>query len=159
MSLASLDPLSLPSISLQDKAKLPSCAAIYFVIDGSTVLYIGRTANLKQRWLTHHCFQQLVKATNSAVIAWLEIRNLATLNESEESLIKRFNPSLNGTEAAASTKKPKRTSYVSEMVFGATNREATKERRSRSQMVALLIEEALKARGYEFPIDFKEDET
>ncbi|PSB17532.1 ribbon-helix-helix protein, CopG family [Phormidesmis priestleyi ULC007] len=54
---------------------------------------------------------------------------------------------------SVATKKPKLTAYVEEGVDKAIDREAAKERRSRSQMVALLIEEALKARGYEFPTD------
>lgn len=57
------------------------------------------------------------------------------------------------------TKKPKLTAYVEEGVDKAIDREASKERRSRSQMVALLIEEALRARGYGFPIDSQEDEA
>lgn len=49
------------------------------------------------------------------------------------------------------TKKPKLTAYVEEAVDQAINQEAAKERRSRSQMIALLIEEALQRRGYQFP--------
>ena len=59
---------------------------------------------------------------------------------------------VSGNESVA-TKKPKLTAYVEEGVDKAIDREAAKERRSRSQMVALLIEEALKARGYKFPTD------
>lgn len=55
----------------------------------------------------------------------------------------------NGQESVA-TSKPKLTAYVDEPVNQAIDREAAKERRSRSQMIALLIEEALKARGYHF---------
>jgi hypothetical protein len=50
--------------------------------------------------------------------------------------------------ASVVTKKPKLTAYVDEVVDQAIDQEAKKERRSRSQMIALLIEEALQARGY-----------
>jgi hypothetical protein len=46
------------------------------------------------------------------------------------------------------TKKPQVTAYVSDEVNGALDKAASDERRSRSQMAALLIEEALIARGY-----------
>jgi hypothetical protein len=49
------------------------------------------------------------------------------------------------------TSKPKITAYVDEAIDRAVDGEAAKERRSRSQMVAILIEEALLARGYQFP--------
>lgn len=55
------------------------------------------------------------------------------------------------TQGIVATKKPKLTAYVSEWVDRAIDQVATQERRSRSQMIALLIEEALKARGYEVP--------
>lgn len=47
------------------------------------------------------------------------------------------------------TKKPKVTAYLGDEVNKALDQESAKERRSRSQMVALLLEEALRARGYE----------
>lgn len=53
--------------------------------------------------------------------------------------------------ACVTTKKPKLTAYVEEAVDQAINQEATKERRSRSQMIALLIEDALQQRCYQFP--------
>ena len=46
------------------------------------------------------------------------------------------------------TKKPQVTAYVSDEVNVALDKAASDERRSRSQMAALLIEEALIARGY-----------
>jgi hypothetical protein len=48
------------------------------------------------------------------------------------------------------TSTPKITAYVDEAIDRAVDGEAAKERRSRSQMVAILIEEALLARGHQF---------
>lgn len=58
---------------------------------------------------------------------------------------------------SVATKKPKLTAYVSEAIDQAIDREASKERRSRSQMVELLLEEALKQRGYTFEPDSPQD--
>ncbi len=55
--------------------------------------------------------------------------------------------SMNGSVA---TNKPKLNAYVSEAINQAIEKEMATERRSKSQMVELLLEEALKARGYEF---------
>lgn len=54
------------------------------------------------------------------------------------------------SNGSMATKKPQVTAYLVDEVNKALDQEAAKERRSRSQMVALLLEEALRARGYEF---------
>jgi hypothetical protein len=54
------------------------------------------------------------------------------------------------TSVSVATDKPKLTVYVEPAVNDALQTEADKERRSKSQMAALLIEEALRARGHEF---------
>jgi hypothetical protein len=46
------------------------------------------------------------------------------------------------------TKKPQVTMYVRDDVNAALDAAALKEQRSRSQMAAVLVEEALRARGY-----------
>jgi hypothetical protein len=52
---------------------------------------------------------------------------------------------INGSVA---TNKPKINAYVSEEINQAIEKEMAKERRSKSQMVELLLEEALQSRGY-----------
>jgi hypothetical protein len=54
------------------------------------------------------------------------------------------------TSVSVATDKPKLTVYVESAVNEALQTEADDERRSKSQMAALLIEEALRARGYQF---------
>lgn len=49
---------------------------------------------------------------------------------------------------SVATSKPKINAYVSEPINQAIEAEMAKERRSKSQMIELLLEEALKARGY-----------
>jgi predicted transcriptional regulator len=52
------------------------------------------------------------------------------------------------TNGRMATKKPQVTVYVTDEVNAALDLVAVDQRRSRSQMAALLIEESLKARGY-----------
>jgi excinuclease UvrABC nuclease subunit len=54
MNVAEIDPLTLPSLPLSEQKHLPSCSAIYFVMQGDRVLYIGKTVDLAQRWATHN---------------------------------------------------------------------------------------------------------
>jgi hypothetical protein len=54
---------------------------------------------------------------------------------------------------SVATSKPKINAYVSEETNKALEREMVKERRSKSQMVEILLEEALTCRGYEFSKD------
>jgi hypothetical protein len=61
--------------------------------------------------------------------------------------------SANGSMA---TKKPQVTAYVVDEVNAALDKAAAKEQRSRSQMAAVLIKEALIERGY---LPSAEDET
>lgn len=46
MNLAAINPLDLPSLSLAERKNLPDCAAIYFVMDGDRILYIGKSINI-----------------------------------------------------------------------------------------------------------------
>ncbi|MBW4578665.1 MAG: hypothetical protein KME42_03710 [Tildeniella nuda ZEHNDER 1965/U140] len=54
------------------------------------------------------------------------------------------------TNGSVATNKPKLNAYVGEEINQAIEKEMAAERRSKSQMVELLLEEALKARGYTF---------
>lgn len=51
------------------------------------------------------------------------------------------------TDGSVATNKPKINAYVSDEINQAIEQEMAKERRSKSQMIELLLEEALKARG------------
>ena len=58
MNLAAINPLDLPSLSLAERKNLPDCAAIYFVMEGDRILYIGKSINLAQRWANHNSSEQ-----------------------------------------------------------------------------------------------------
>lgn len=90
----SLDLSSLPSVPLGSKSELPNEAAIYFAIDSQrTIQYIGRTANLNQRWQGHHRTKAL-KAMGQVRIAYLAL-DADLLPSVENALIKYFDPALN----------------------------------------------------------------
>ena len=59
MNPPTVDPFTLPSLPLANRSELPNCPAIYFVLNGDAVLYIGRANNLYQRWAAHHRWNQL----------------------------------------------------------------------------------------------------
>jgi len=89
-----LDLSSLPSVPLGSKSELPNEAAIYFAIDSQrTIQYIGRTANLNQRWQGHHRTKAL-KAMGQVRIAYLAL-DADLLPSVENALIKYFDPALN----------------------------------------------------------------
>jgi excinuclease UvrABC nuclease subunit len=111
MNTNNIDPLTLPSLPLKERSSLPSCSAIYFVMDGNCVLYIGKSVNLAQRWATHHKLSQLVKLDSVLKIAWLECSDANLRDDIEAALIQQFTPKLNIAKCKSSNKEI--TGYVS----------------------------------------------
>ncbi|MEG4319699.1 MULTISPECIES: GIY-YIG nuclease family protein [unclassified Microcoleus] len=97
MNPKTIKPLTLPSLPLADRSQLPVCPAVYFVLDGDAVLYIGSTKNLQQRWLAHHRWYQLKVMSGNIRIAWLECSDASLLVAIETASIEHFEPSLNRT--------------------------------------------------------------
>lgn len=90
-----INPLTLPSLPLTERQKLPKLAAVYFAIGLSgEILYIGRSRNLANRWSVHHRYLEL-KTIGNVRIAWLHCSNELLLPDIEEALIKHFLPPLN----------------------------------------------------------------
>ncbi len=97
IEIKSIQPQSLPYISLSSRKSLPEVPGIYFVITKPDVIqYIGRTSNLRKRWQQHHRLSQLDKY-QEVRIAWLEIGDCSLLPEIEKALIQWFKPFLNQT--------------------------------------------------------------
>ena len=144
MNPAPVDLLALPSLSLADRSQLPVCPAIYFALEGDRVLYVGRSGNLQQRWITHHRYSQL-KGLNNVRIAWLECNDPSLLPEIEAALIEYFQPSLNGELIPLVARKPPRMIvYIEPELKAAAEKLAKKQRRSVSSLVCLLLEQAVK---------------
>ncbi len=89
----------LPSISLNARQDLPTCSAIYIVIDSlNQVLYVGQASNLQARWQGHHRLEQLNKINKKKLvrIAWV-VCNKNQLNRLELYCIEKYCPLLNNT--------------------------------------------------------------
>ncbi|HEY9297509.1 MAG TPA: GIY-YIG nuclease family protein [Phormidium sp.] len=93
-----INPLELPNCVLLDKSTLPAIPAIYFVVEESTILYVGSTLNLKQRWYTHHKYEVIIKDYLEARIHFYYIDNLDTLRSLETFFINELTPVLNSTK-------------------------------------------------------------
>lgn len=102
---SSINPLTLPSLSLFDRRLLPNCPAIYFVLDGDRVLYIGKANNLVQRWKAHQRWFQFKAMVGDIRLAWLECTELGLLTEIEASLIDAFEPEFNELRRGRSNKR------------------------------------------------------
>lgn len=90
----SLNLLSLPSLSLEQRSLLPTTPCIYFAIDSQGVVqYIGKSNNPGNRWQSHH------KGIELALIGGIRIAYLESevdlLPEIERALITYFCPPLN----------------------------------------------------------------
>jgi excinuclease UvrABC nuclease subunit len=94
MNPSNIDLSALPSLFLASRSDLPTCPAVYFVLESDRVLYIGRSGNLQQRWVNHHRYKQL-KTISNVRIAWLECSDPSLLPEIEVALIRQFLPPLN----------------------------------------------------------------
>jgi excinuclease UvrABC nuclease subunit len=137
---ATIDPLALPSVSLQERSQLPTTPCIYFAIDSQGVVqYIGRTVNLQARWLKHHRYNQLAQSENIK-IAYLSVEP-DLLPEVELALIEWFNPRLNQTEVISAKKRI--SLYLDEALKSNLERLAKIRKRSLSNLIEVLCEEEL----------------
>ncbi len=93
-NLKAVKPHTLPSVPLNNKQNLPNVSCIYFVMDGETVVYVGKTIALYERWRQHHRYENF-KQIPDARIAWLEVSDRSQLLEIERAAIANFQPSLN----------------------------------------------------------------
>ena len=76
---AQINALALPSVPLKNHSTLPAVPASYFVLDGDdTVLYIGMTTRLVDRWNVHHRYRQF-RAMKALRIAWLVVSDVQLL--------------------------------------------------------------------------------
>lgn len=96
ISLTAINPADLPAIPLAERAALPDTPAVYFVMAGDTVLYIGQSVNVRQRWGAHHRLQQL-NEYGACRIAWMAVDDAGLLDDLERACIAHFEPVLNGT--------------------------------------------------------------
>jgi DNA-binding transcriptional regulator YiaG len=89
-----IDISSLPSVLIPYRDSLPEVGGIYFVLEKSEVMYIGKSQNLRKRWHGHECCAELDRP-KKARVAWLEVPSEEDRTRLEQSLIARLNPRLN----------------------------------------------------------------
>lgn len=149
MKVNEIDPLTLPSVPLEMRSHLPSTSAIYFAIDSlGNIQYIGKAADLRQRWTQHHRYKQLL-GINGVRIAWLQIDTPELLASVEAALIHWFDPPLNRWgeinrgKQSTNNKKTTVTVFASEEMKEDLKKLADSEQRSLSQMAAILIQQGL----------------
>ncbi|MBD2303209.1 GIY-YIG nuclease family protein [Nostoc sp. FACHB-190] len=95
MNVKIINPLKLPSLSLASRKDLPGCPAIYFVLDGDYVLYVGKTNNLQQRWTAHQVLNRVSGSNKHLSIAWLKCDDAGILSSLEKQLIESLRPEWN----------------------------------------------------------------
>jgi GIY-YIG catalytic domain len=88
----------LPSIGILERSKLPESEAVYLAWTENSLLYIGQTKNLRQRFVSHHRMNEFINA--EARLSWFDINGDDRLIL-EESLIEALEPALNGTTSPA----------------------------------------------------------
>jgi len=88
---------SLPSLLISDRLKLPEDSVIYFVWTVERLLYIGKTARLKQRINSHHRLVQFLSAGDDVRVSWF-CASKENLEAYETSLIESLDPELNGLD-------------------------------------------------------------
>jgi excinuclease UvrABC nuclease subunit len=90
-----MDILKLPRVEFSQKRMLPRISGVYFVLAGDSVLYIGATKNLHQRWNIggHHQRKALIE-NGCTALAWV-VTDPRGLKRREAALISEVRPPLN----------------------------------------------------------------
>ena len=94
ISIENIDLFQLPSLPLLEYKDLPKTRAIYFVITGETVLYIGQTDCLRRRWRKHQILNKVI-CFEKVKIVWIELSSRLKRINIERELIKKINPLFN----------------------------------------------------------------
>ena len=144
MNVVEINPLTLPSLPLSERKHLPSCPAIYFVMQDDRVLYIGQTTNLAQRWATHNRLKQFAKMVGDIRVAWLECSDKALLRKVEAALIEQFKPELNTREKKKRTVPKKRVHItLPDKVFDTLEKWADNQGRTVTNLVTYLVKKSV----------------
>lgn len=83
------------TVPYKDHKAMPQQPAVYVARDGDTVLYIGSTKNLRQRWMFHHRARWMPANTELTFFTDLSIP-LRWYWLAEHQLIVYYDPPLNG---------------------------------------------------------------
>lgn len=97
MLIAYKDIFTLPSVPFYDRSTLPSIAGLYFVVlpelgRRGTLLYIGQSQDIRQRWVNHHRANQMWVDYR---IHWIGCGDDAERLQTEAILIRDYRPPWN----------------------------------------------------------------
>lgn len=141
-------------VKLEDRARLPQCSGIYFVQDDKdNVLYVGKSINIRQRWLSHLRHKQ-AKELNEAYVAWI-VADESVLSDLEEEYIGRLFPKWNGTTEGLSV--PKRPA-IDEKLYYEMVKASAQVRKSVKQWLTEAIEEKLERQNRSIVDPFVEED-
>lgn len=98
IALEQIEIATLPFLPLlSERRRLPNVAACYLVLEGETVIYVGRSKNLYSRWRNYHQKGKDLRSRSTQLkIAWIECSNPSLIPALETALIEYFQPELNG---------------------------------------------------------------
>lgn len=83
----------LSSVSLGDRAYLPPAAGVYIAATPDQLLYVGQSANMRDRWIQHHKLDRLTGF--SGVRLYYLLAPQGFCGQLESALIRQFAPLLN----------------------------------------------------------------
>lgn len=95
---------SLLALPLEERNNLPAIPAVYLVYQEDKLLYVGKTKNLKSRWLGHHRLVQFVEAGSGVYIAWFPCSE-EQLGTMEDAFIELLDPEFNGESLLGTNKR------------------------------------------------------
>lgn len=148
MDIATINPITLPSLLLCERAALPDIPAIYFALAAdNVVLYIGKAQRLSERWKStiHHRYAELAQMGDIR-LAWLSVDDEALLYGIEAACIDHFKPVLNrspGPKGSGRADTVKRTYILPVALLERLEAAAQRERRPFGRQLEIFLEKAL----------------
>lgn len=106
-----VDLAALPRLRYTDRRHMPQVPAVYFVIDGNRVLYVGMSFRLWSRWAsgTHQIGAFLHSFRIDFEVAWLEVAEseACSIRRLERIYLHHFQPPFNSPERCQGIKPSK----------------------------------------------------
>lgn len=95
MLIQLIDTMMLPSLVWSNRADVPDISAVYFVMKGDEVLYVGSTNSMRQRWKwdLHHKLEKFEQA-GADRITWYACPE-EDIRYFEDNMIRHLGPALN----------------------------------------------------------------
>jgi hypothetical protein len=86
---------SLPSLDtcFHSVSGLPSCRAVYFVVENGIIIYVGKTGNLSKRWGSQHKLKNMIGKIKIYYQVYSD--GVSTIDSDEAAFIAIFRPEKN----------------------------------------------------------------